>query len=438
MKTNTKAQKATVFTHEGAPARNITHMQLLRRSVLSCLLWEKEYYEDGVQIVDRIKALVELIKDPNALKELAIEARTRFNLRHVPLLLAREMARSPLHRRMVSDTLAAVIQRADELSEFLALYWQDGKCKLAAQVKKGLARAFGKFNEYNLAKYNRDGQVKLRDVMFLCHPKPTSHEQAAVWKKLADKTLPSPDTWEVELSAGKDKKETFTRLIREDKLGALALLRNLRNMNEAGVAKAVIKSALKTADVSRVLPFRFIAAARYAPEYEPELEAAMFRSIKAGDSLSGETIILVDVSGSMDSPLSDKSDMWRIDAACGVAMVAREICEDCQVWTFSDNLVQVAPRRGFALRDAIVASQRHNGTHLGAAVTKLNSGTYNRLIVITDEQSHDKVPGPGRTGYMINVASAQNGVGYGPWVHIDGFSESVIRYIAEIERDEKQ
>jgi len=45
-------------THEGAPAAILTPEQALRRSVLSCMLWENEFYEDGVQIAGRIHQLV--------------------------------------------------------------------------------------------------------------------------------------------------------------------------------------------------------------------------------------------------------------------------------------------------------------------------------------------------------------------------------------------
>lgn len=73
---------------------------------------------------------------------------------------------------------------------------------------------------------------------------------------------------------------------------------------------------------------------------------------------------------------------------------------------------------------------------LGAAIRSLPN--HDRLIVLTDEQSHDKVPDPkAANSYMINVASAQNGVGYGKWVHIDGFSENILRYIHEYEMMEK-
>ena len=435
MKMNTAKNQTTVFTHEGAPAKNITPIQALRRSVMSCLLWEDSFYEDGVSIAKRIADLVHAVKDSQALADLAVEARSVMNLRHVPLMIVREMARDEVHKSVVAQTLQAVIQRADELTEFLAIYWKDGKQKLSAQVKKGLAAAFPKFSAYALAKYNRDdAPVKLRDVLFLCHAKPKDAEQATTWKQLVDGTLAAPDTWEVALSSGKDKKETWTRLIAEKKLGALALLRNLRNMQEAKVSKAVIRGALLAADISRVLPFRFIAAARYAPDLEPELEALMFKSIAEVRKLSGETVVLVDVSGSMDAALSEKSDMTRMDAACGVAMVAREMCEHCTVFAFSESIASIPARRGFALRDAIVGSMPHSSTYLGQAVSLINQQIdYHRIIVITDEQSQSPVGGPKGKGYMINVSSEKHGIGYGPWTHIDGFSEGVLRYIVETE-----
>jgi len=57
-----------------------------------------------------------------------------------------------------------------------------------------------------------------------------------------------------------------------------------------------------------------------------------------------------------------------------------------------------------------------------------------RLIVITDEQVHDNVPAPSGKGYLINVARYRNGVGYGKWMHIDGWSEAVIEYIRALEQ----
>ena len=427
------------FTHEGARAKRFTPEQELKRALMNCLLWEDQFYEDGVTIAARIQALVPLV-DPAKVAALAIEAREQMKLRHAPLLVVREMARHEKHRVLVADTLARIVQRPDELTEFLAIYWADAlgpqqqrkKQPVSAQVKKGLARALAKFDAYQLAKYDRDGPVRIRDVLVLTHAKPRDASQATVWKELVDGKLAAPDTWEVSLSGGKGKAETFERLIAEKKLGGLALLRNLRLMQKNGVARGTIAGAIEAMRTDRVLPYRFITAARYAPDFEPELEAAMLKSIKGYARLEGRTKLLIDVSGSMDTALSGQSEMTRLEAACGLAILAREICDDVGVFTFSEKVVKVPPRRGFALRDAIVSSQSHGGTYLGKAVGRIDMGDA-RLIVFTDEQSHDDVPAPKGTGYVINVASYQHGVRSDAWQRVDGFSEAVLAWIAAVE-----
>jgi 60 kDa SS-A/Ro ribonucleoprotein len=425
---------ASLKTHEGAPGVQISAEAQLRRSVVACMLWENQFYEDGVTIADRIAALVPRVEAAKV-AALAIEAREQMKLRHAPLLLVREMARYATHRGLVAETLARVIQRADELAEFLAIYWKDGRQPLAAQVKKGLAGAFSKFDEHALAKYDRGGVVKLRDVLFLTHAKPVTAEQALTWRQLIEGELPSPETWEVRLSRGEQKREVWESLLIENRLGALALLRNLRNMQAAGVEPELVQHALAAIRVERVLPFRFVAAARYAPQWEPWLEQAMFLSLQGQSRLAGRTLLLVDVVGSMDARLSARSEMLRMDAAAGLAVLLREIADEVGVYTFSERLQAVPARRGFALRDAIAQSQPHGGTYLGRALEELRD-SYDRLIVITDEQSHDRVPAPRGRGYVVNVASFRNGVGYGDWTHIDGWSEAVIEYIRSHEQME--
>jgi 60 kDa SS-A/Ro ribonucleoprotein len=431
------------FTHEGARGRRFTPAMELKRALMNCLLSEDQFYEDGVAIADRIKTLVPQV-EPARAAALAIEAREQMKLRHAPLLVVREMARQEKHRALVADTLDRVIQRPDEMTELLAIYWADAlgpmqqrkRQPVSAQIKKGLARALTKFDAYQLAKYDRDGAVRIRDVLFLVHAKPKDADQAKIWKRLVDGELDSPDTWEVSLSSGKDKRETFERLIAANKLGGLALLRNLRLMQKAEVPRDTIADAIAAMRTDRILPYRFIAAARYAPDFEPELEAAMLKSIKGYARLAGRTRLLIDVSGSMFFPLSAQSEMTRAEAACGLAILAREVCDEVEIFTFSQNVVKLPPRRGFALRDAIINSQPHASTFLGKAVTEIDRKG-DRLIVFTDEQSHDKVESPVGLGYMVNVASNQHGVGYGPWRRVDGFSEAVIGWIAASEEGQR-
>jgi 60 kDa SS-A/Ro ribonucleoprotein len=436
-------------------------LEQLRRSVLACLLWEDTFYESGQSVERRITEAAQDVTLGD-LAGLAVEARTHYNLRSAPMLLLSTLVERAAAEKTgvavnadgngvtVAGAVEMTVQRADELAELLAIYWRNGRRPLTAQLKKGLARAFTKFDAYQLGKYDRANAVRLRDVLFLTHPKPKDALQAGVWRMLASGTLPPPLTWEVELSRGADKKETFEMLIRKGQIGYLALLRNLRNMTQAGVdGQLVVDAILARKGAQRVLPFRYVAAARAVPNLEPFLDLALTASVAELPALPGVTAVLVDVSGSMDAALSAKSDLTRMDAAAtlasvipaGVGVGSRAVRDgSLRVFTFSDRLVEVAPRRGMAGVAAVKHSQAHNGTYLARASAELAARVpYDRLIVVTDEQSHDGGASlrPGARGYLLNVGSDQNGVNYAtPWVHLTGFSENILRFIDAFERDE--
>lgn len=466
---NKASPRKPVFTHEGAKAvGGITPVEQLRRTVMSCLLFEDQFYEDGQSIADRIQTYATKVK-PEDLSAIAIEARTHHNLRHVPLLLLSALCKTSSAQKngyLLANTIAEVICRPDELGEFMAIYKKlnnDGKGGLGQrQVKKGLALAFQKFNEYSLSKYNRGKdqvQFTLKDVLFLAHPSPLNKAQQKLWDRLVAGDLKTADTWEVALSAGEDKKETWERLLSEGQLGYFALLRNLRNMSEAGVSTAVINKALRArkGGAEKILPFRFTQAARAAPQFERALDDALCANLETMPALPGKTLILVDVSGSMDKALSSsgRAKPWnskdqsvyvskakpltRMDAAATLASMIN--AEEAVVFTFSTQLVQTKGRRGMAGVEEIINSQRHGGTALGAAVREAikQQPDFDRIIVLSDEQASDIVTNPvkvksAQRAYMINLASYQNGVGYkGGWTHIDGFSESVLKFVARSE-----
>lgn len=431
MRMNRSTVLPPVQTHEGAPARHISPLMELRRSALSALLFEDTFYEKGSKQAKRVAALIPLCK-PQDVAALAVECRLRMYLRHIPLFLIRELARVKGNGSFVAAALESCIERPDELTEYLAIYWKDGRKPLSAGSKRGLAKAFRKFNAETLAKYDRPNAIKLRDVLRIVHSKPTNAEQGAEWKSLIAGELPAPDTWEVALSSGADKKSTFERLLKERKLGGLAFLRNLRNMIAANVDTGLMRERF-AGGFGKVLPFRFVAALRHAPQFVRDLDAAMQRCMIGMAKIPGRTGILVDVSGSMDDALSAKSEMKRVDVAAGLAVLASGICEFPRVFTFSQSLVEVPPFAGLALVETIHRSQPHGSTMLGASIQRLNREPLDRLIVITDEQSHDRVPNPTAKGYVVNVANNQHGVGYGPWVHIDGWSERVLDFVREYE-----
>ncbi len=459
MKTNTRTN-LSARTHEGLAVRQPDVMTELRRTASACLLFEDTFYESGVDIAHRIHDLVQRAPLDPVLR-LAQDLRHRHGLRHAPLWLLNAALDHPA-RAQHRDNLVTVIanvcgSRGDMPGEMLSLYWKNGKRPIAKALRDGLARALQSLGSYAIQKYAARGAIRLRDVLFLTHAKPRDAEQEPWFEMLANDTLPAADTWEVALSGGADKRETFETMLREGKLGALAVLRNLRNMQERGVPRGVIADGLKRAvALSKlgVLPFQFVAAARVVPALEPDIEAAMISGIRrfmseSGDDftvslLNGHTVLLVDVSGSMQDKLSAKSTLNRSDAAGAMAILLREVCNEVSVFDYNTTVREVPARSGFALRDAI--RRPSNGTYTGASakavldeVTRRLGRAPERIIVITDEQT-DRFGGalpalPKETrGYVMNVAPYQNGIAWGSWTTISGFSENLVKFIMSVEQ----
>lgn len=434
MKTNIKTNK---YTHEGSKAPRLTDEQILSRTVLSCLLWENSFCEDGQSVADRIKEYARKV-NISFLADLILKSHTIYKLRHTPLLLATILLERR-HEKLNTycPMIEAVLSRVDQVAELISIYWKDGKKPLPNKMKKAINNALLKFDAYQFGKYQgKQSAIKLVDVFNLTHPKPKTEEHKQLFKQIITGTLASPDTWEVALSTGADKKETFERLLKEGKLGYTALLRNLRNMGDAGVDNDLIKQAiLERKGASKVLPFRFISASRANPHFEKELDKALLASVK-NNVFPERTAVVVDVSASMTDKLSAKSDLTRMDAACSLASI---IDGDVRVFSFSNKLCEVPHRLGMAGVDAIKNSQCHSSTYLKQALDDINNIVkYDRIIVITDEQNGDgAIPNPkeGTIGYVINVGTSKNGIGYKKWVHIDGFSEQILSFIKEYEME---
>lgn len=429
-------------------------IQLLRRAVLANLLWENIAYMDGKDVANEIARLIPLCPAEEVFN-IALEARRDQKLRHTPLFVAREMCRYPEHRLFVSKLLPLIITRADMLTDFVAIYWKDGKESLCAQAKKGLAEAFYNFNEYKFAKYDRNSAIKLRDVMFMVHPKPRNEYETELFKKIADRTLATPDTWEVALSTGADKKATWTRLIDEGKIGGLAMLRNLNNMKKAEVEHDVIVKGLETLKSSMLLPLDFLKANAMVPEFGRHIEDAMLESYKNLPKLPGKTLFIVDVSGSMGDANSQHSHFQRMDHACAMAMLAANQCEKFKLVATAghDGRREGAheyikyPSKGFDLIKQIMDTRHKVG--YGGIFTRqclewcreqFKDEEFDRIIIFSDSQDCDhpdkRVPKPfGKHNYICDVSAHTSGINYkGVWdAEISGFSDKFITFIAAYE-----
>ena len=149
------------------------------------------------------------------------------------------------------------------------------------------------------------------------------------------------------------------------------------SLNEIGCHRRSTKRSANSAE-DRTNRWSMTREEELVREIRNGCAAAFLECFAGREKLGGKTIILVDVSGSMDSALSAKSEMRRMDVACSLAMIGREMFEELRVFTFSNSLVEVPGRRGFALRDAITGSQPHGGTELGKAVGS-NAGALSKI-----------------------------------------------------------
>lgn len=477
MKTNVKKTSSNAY---GNQTRELTAYEKLQRSAINCLLWEDTFYEDGESIADRIKEYMEQVT-PEQARSVLKEAKVNNKLRHMPLFLLVNMAKNGY---LTAEDVANTITRVDDMSELLSLYWStDWKDSAGHTVKnkhtvpksivKGIQKALPKFDEYQLAKYRGDRyDVSLKTVIKMTHPKPENAEMEALWGRAINGNLATPDTWEVGLTnchTPAEKKEFWTRMLTEktekgfNKLGALALIRNLRNMQSVNVDEDNIRSALGSASMSKILPFQLVTAARYAPQLEDVLETKLLESIDSMEKLEGDTVVLLDTSGSMRSPLSGKGETTCQDVAASMGAIIRGVCNKSIIYTFQED-IQVVPsgRKGFALIDCVRRAPSGGTSVIDCTndAIRLYKESHNgkypaRVIVVTDEQTNSD--GTGRSwrrgttvkldnlpsncnGYIINVGTYENGVGYNNscnYVHINGWSENVLKYISAYEKFKK-
>lgn len=427
-----------------------------RKLLVTCLLFEDNTYMNGRKATELMAEYVTKLSEKEC-RSLLKEAKGN-HLRHAPAFWAIKMLKQGY---LKAEDVDLVIDRTDLMADLLALYWSDksNKHSIPKVLAKGIGRSFGKFDEYQLAKYKAEGkEIKLRDVLRIAHVKPENAERSELYKKVLEGTLATPDTWEVALSkchTPEEKKAEWVRLLTEksekgfNKLGALALIRNLNNMEKAGVSEDIIRQAINSSSMKRLLPYQIIMAAKQQPGYSAELENKLLESMRNYEKLPGDTLFLVDVSGSMYGR-ANSGTLMMVENAAATAAIVREACDNAKLYTFDTQLKDVPNSyRGMPLIDKIVgtsggctavidctntAIKRYRDSHEGKFPA--------RVIVITDEGENSS---RGRAltnlpksshGYMVNVASNSNSVTYGVgsgWTSISGWSTSLLNYISAAE-----
>ena len=383
-----------VLNHEGSKAFRMTpEMELYTAAVTSAL--SGKFYESPKEFVERISSLVGQV-DPMFVAQLAVYTRTVMNLRSIPLLLLVELAKVHSGDDIVSRAVSKTVLRADEIPELLMCYqWRNHTSgvkklgKLSRQIQNGLKEAFNHFDEYQFAKYDRkDAEVKLKDALFLVHPKAKDAKQQELFDKIVADALETPYTWETQLSAlGQQQFETpeakqaavkalWEELLDSGKLGYMALLRNLRNILQAGVSAEHIECLCKRlADPEQVakskqLPFRFLSAYKELSEVVSTgtamvleaLEKAVLASINNVEGFDVNTRVLLasDVSGSMFHLVSPKSSVLNVDIGVLLTSLLRTKCKTVIAGIFGDTWLPVQAANRPVLANTIEMKEHAN------------------------------------------------------------------------------
>lgn len=427
--------KDATTNYEGALAFKLDPLTELYLKAASTLVGEPKFYTDAkTSDSDLLKSIREVAKiDPEFILQLAVYCREKLYLRSVPLMLVAEFANNDDCIGKVEGArkyVKRVIQRADELTELIAYQLARNKIaprtktKLPMLIRFGVGDAFPKFDRYQIGKYNKDdASVKMRDAMFLTHPEPGNEEHVDIFAKLANKTLESPETWEVMRSTGKMTWHDVIRNVfyKDHKVhNYMAILRNLRNcLKDPSVTKEDVEllcrmiSDQNAVRYSKQLPFRFFSAYKelhkvgdcsftavgnmYLNDVMDAIETAVGYSAENFPKLSGSsTLIACDVSGSMETTISKNSSVERYDIGIILGMIANKFCGHTITGMFGDTwkVVPMAKSSGI-LKNALEMHKREGevgySTNGYKVIQYLNENDIevDRVMIFTDCQMWD-------------------------------------------------
>lgn len=435
----------TLTTFQGAPAFARSAKGELFVLAASNMVSEAGFYENGQVRDTRYRDLIAEVTavDPGWVARFVPYLRNTMNLRSASLVMAAEYAiarkarGAKLAAPSVRSVVASALMRADEPGEFLA-YWQlrTGKKSPSGGVQRGVADAVTRLlSEFAALKYDGVGNPwRLGDVIELVHPEPRGTWQSDLFKYLLDrrhhpKDVQVPEslkvvqsnrvfhetpkgerTLEVAAAAMESAGITWENLagwlggpmtaaaweLAIPRMGLFALVRNLRNFDEAGISKASVNYITKRLTDpeqiirSRMLPMRFLSAYRElgSVRWSAALEEALELTLRNIPALPGNTLVLVDRSGSMSwAKVSEKSKLTCAEAASvfGTAIALR--AEKADLIQYGTGHAQIPFRKGDALLPIVSKKFADMGGTNTAEAIRATYHNHDRVILVTDEQA---------------------------------------------------
>lgn len=476
-----KRNSIKTVTKEGGQGYVSTAKEELFSIVAGSLMSGDSFYEKQV---DRLKRFREVVK--NVLKEkdgvlfaasLAVYAREKMYMRTTPTILVAELFLNSVGL-LAHAAADRVFVRGDEALEALA-YVAHVKSKVPNQLKKAIQRSIKRMDEYKAVKYARGGKnVTLKGAIKITHPKPSDAKQSALfhyirsgWEDLSKEEkdlLPKISemrngkalTWEQLISTKGSNSDTWSQAV--DIMPYMATLRNLRNLVKNNVENSKLDKALEkisnseSVAYSMQFPYRFYAAWKELYDAPVKVKDAVVDALEHScgniPKLPGNNLVLVDVSGSMQSPVSNMStiQMVELGAVLGTALAKSQKAD---IVAFGTNAKFV----NYSTRDTIVSVTDKirpmgnvvgHGTNIGGSLNWALSNSkvsYDRAFIFTDMQTRDdlqsivdkyKKVNSNFEVYLINLSpyadkcldTNQKGV-----IFLGGWSDNMLKWIGQRE-----
>lgn len=408
MKFNRKATTKTV-NKAGGEAFSLDDQFSFAFATLTSFLKDKFYSSENEQADTICKGVKNL--DKTFVAKTALYARNEAGMRSVSHLIAAELANQVKGKEWTRSFFDKIVHRVDDMMEIAACYFTKYGKPMPNAMKKGFAKAIGRFDEYALAKYRGEGSaVSLVDLVNLIHPKPTDKNAEAI-RKLVKGELKSFDTWEKDVSATGQvaeneeqlkelKGDAWRNLIKERKIKYFALLRNLRNILEFApdCIDDVCEMLTNEEQIkqSLVMPFRFLSAIKAVEQCSFGSERKVLQAINKAIDISlnnvpkfdGKTLVVLDSSGSMDGQPAEIGSLFS-------AVLYKT--NDCDFMTFSDN----AKYQTLNPMDSTITLARSmdfisGGTNFHSIFNTANKA-YDRIIILSDMQGWVGYNAPTRT-----------------------------------------
>lgn len=429
----TQRSKPTVNMAGGNAFKMSKELELV--TLLATSFVADQYYESSGDKLNRLQGLVRDINDKKFVAQAGLFARNELGMRSISHALAGEVARSVKGEQWTKNFFDRIVRRVDDMNEIVAYIWKDGKVSIPNSTKKGFRAAFDRFDNYQLSKYQKQkSEISLVDLVNLIHPVPTARNAQALQAIIApNQKLVNTVTSQRALTeigkvaknatqAKKLRKDYWTQVIEEGKLGYTDLMRSLTKIaEEAPEAAEMAAQFISTESIVRkslVMPFQLWLAVKMLEQHgntrahkvlKEGLYNAVDYSLANVPNFQGETLVVCDYSGSMNSPVNQGCSNQKLKNSMG-NMQSREVGallgvlfakkNNADFMIFGSDAAYVPMRARDSVHSLMDEAMRHNQGYFNNTRNSINVGhgtsfesifrkankAYDRIIIFSDMQ----------------------------------------------------